>query len=124
MLSTGIVSFLALSFLSSIFFTRRSFINGAAVSLCALGFLVQVLLEPTCGRAGYDSCWEDCVLPAPDFNHNALFHVMVAVGLLVLGARMVAAPEENMANGQCECLDKHSSAVPTSGDTGSNVSLD
>jgi len=48
------------------------------------GLLVQVLMAPTCGDPGYEVCWKDCILPAPYFNHNALFHALFAVGMLIL----------------------------------------
>jgi hypothetical protein len=48
------------------------------------GLLVQVSLAGTCGDAGYEDCWQACPLPNPmTFNHNSLFHVLVAVGLLL-----------------------------------------
>ena len=48
------------------------------------GMLIQVALADVCGDPGYEDCWEDCPLPAPEFNHNALFHFLYAVGLLAL----------------------------------------
>jgi hypothetical protein len=56
------------------------------VSLIA-GMLVQVLLTPSCGsREAYKNCFRDCPLPDPMmFNHNALFHSLVAVGMIFQG---------------------------------------
>ena len=48
----------------------------------ATGFIVQVTLESRCGDDGYEDCFVDCPLPA-NFNHNALFHVLVVVGMLI-----------------------------------------
>jgi hypothetical protein len=48
------------------------------------GALTQVSLARKCGDSGYETCWEDCPLPNPlKFNHNSLFHVIVAFGLLL-----------------------------------------
>jgi hypothetical protein len=48
------------------------------------GLLVQIFLSGKCGDAGYYDCWQACPLPNPmTFNHNSLFHVLVAVGLLL-----------------------------------------
>ena len=49
------------------------------------GLVVQLLLAPTCGDAGYEQCFENCPLPNPTvFNQNALFHIIYLVGLVVL----------------------------------------
>lgn len=53
-------------------------------NLCLLaGLMVQVLLEGTCGSPGYQDCFQECPLPTNPavFNHNAVFHILVAVGL-------------------------------------------
>ena len=35
-----------------------------------------------CGDAAYLMCWQDCPLKKPTkFNHNALFHVFIVIGL-------------------------------------------
>jgi len=48
------------------------------------GALVQVALAGRCGDDGYENCWRDCPLPNPiSFNHNALFHVLVAIGTMI-----------------------------------------
>ena len=48
------------------------------------GLLVQVILAGRCGDKGYEeNCFRDCPLSDPmTFNHNALFHVIVAAALL------------------------------------------
>merc|ERR1711998_158193 len=35
------------------------------------------------GKSGYGTCWKDCPLPAPDFNHNALMHCFMAAAMAV-----------------------------------------
>jgi hypothetical protein len=51
------------------------------------GLLVQVLLTPSCGSSeAYENCFRDCPFPDPmTFNHNAFFHVFVAVGMIFQG---------------------------------------
>lgn len=48
-----------------------------------MGLFAQLILSPYCGDEGYEDCFEECPLDNPTtFNHNALFHAMVAVGML------------------------------------------
>eukprot|EP00928_Gymnodinium_smaydae_P037060 TRINITY_DN25794_c0_g4_i1.p1 TRINITY_DN25794_c0_g4~~TRINITY_DN25794_c0_g4_i1.p1 ORF type:complete len:292 (+),score=52.30 TRINITY_DN25794_c0_g4_i1:76-951(+) len=66
-----------------------SFVRGAVISLLGVavifaGAFIQVGLSSTCGV----SCPVDCPLPAPAFNHNALFHVLQTVGMAVLAVGM------------------------------------
>merc|ERR1712232_20823 len=56
--------------------------GGAGIVFQIAGFAVQIALSPTCGDAAYENCFRDCPLPAPYFNHNALFHVLYAVGMV------------------------------------------
>jgi len=58
-----------------------------------IGFIVQVALAPQCGDDAYAECWKECPLPAPYFNHNALFHLLYAIGLLIVAATMISHPE-------------------------------
>ena len=53
-------------------------------ALIMAGLLVQVLLTPTCGSSeAYENCFRDCPMPDPlKLNHNALFHLLVAIGLI------------------------------------------
>lgn len=55
------------------------------------GFAVQFFLAPTCGDSGYDDCFRDCIMRDPmTFNHNALFHLLVILGMILqLFARFV-----------------------------------
>jgi xanthosine utilization system XapX-like protein len=59
-----------------------------------VGYSVQPILSPLCGAAAYSSCFKNCPLPAPRFNHNALFHVLFAVGLSMLGTSLNTDPLE------------------------------
>ena len=49
------------------------------------GLLVQLILAGRCGSKAYEeNCFAHCPLPDPmTFNHNALFHVMVIVALII-----------------------------------------
>ncbi|KAL3902510.1 MAG: hypothetical protein SGILL_010796 [Bacillariaceae sp.] len=52
------------------------------------GLLAYVFLAPVCGsEEAYENCFRDCPLPTNPlvFNHNALFHTLVALGLLFQG---------------------------------------
>jgi len=61
--------------------------------LCISGLIVQTTLSPDCGSLdAYRNCFRDCPLPSPRvFNHNAIFHVIFAIGLamqLILVSRL------------------------------------
>jgi hypothetical protein len=57
-----------------------------AFVLYLVGFVVQVVLGGVCGSEGYESCFEKCPLPdAANFNQNAIFHILVATSLVMLG---------------------------------------
>ena len=54
--------------------------------LIMVGLLVQVLLAPVCGsNEAYENCFRDCPLSTDPltFNHNAIFHTLVAIGITV-----------------------------------------
>mmetsp|Transcript_135915 Transcript_135915/g.202124 ORF Transcript_135915/g.202124 Transcript_135915/m.202124 type:complete len:292 (-) Transcript_135915:119-994(-) len=58
-----------------------------------LGVVIQLVLRGTCGDGGYEDCFEDCPLPHPTkFNHNALFHVVHLVGVILLAAAEARNP--------------------------------
>mmetsp|Transcript_7145 Transcript_7145/g.8135 ORF Transcript_7145/g.8135 Transcript_7145/m.8135 type:complete len:306 (+) Transcript_7145:629-1546(+) len=54
------------------------------VALLIFGLLVWVTLHPKCGWPEYENCFNECPLPF-EFNHNALFHLLFAIGLVVYG---------------------------------------
>jgi len=56
-----------------------------------LGLVVQVLLSPLCGSQ--EDCFRQCPLPAPTFNHNALFHILAAIGFLIYGVTEYHSPD-------------------------------
>jgi high-affinity nickel permease len=50
-----------------------------------LGLVVQLVLRGTCGGGGYEDYFEECPLPNPTkFNHNALFHLLHLIGVILL----------------------------------------
>ena len=51
-----------------------------------VGGIFQAIWAPVCGYDAYPDCFVDCPLPAPEFNHNALFHVFVVLYFLIYGA--------------------------------------
>lgn len=57
------------------------------IPIIFVGAVVQVGLGPACGTR----CPLDCPLPAPRFDHNALFHLLqgVGMGILARGIYMV-----------------------------------
>ncbi len=72
-------------------------IRGFAFVILLGSMLIQMLLAPLCGIGGYKDCFEKCPLPAPTFNHNALFHVLYLIGLIVLGWNELQASPVNHA---------------------------
>mmetsp|Transcript_16984 Transcript_16984/g.32235 ORF Transcript_16984/g.32235 Transcript_16984/m.32235 type:complete len:316 (-) Transcript_16984:29-976(-) len=50
-----------------------------------MGGVAQIILAPVCGYDAYPDCFVDCPLPAPNFNHNALFHVFAIFYFLLYG---------------------------------------
>mmetsp|Transcript_49254 Transcript_49254/g.86702 ORF Transcript_49254/g.86702 Transcript_49254/m.86702 type:complete len:266 (+) Transcript_49254:110-907(+) len=67
-----------------VFAIRCQWLSVAGLVTMLVGFLVQIVLAPKCGDNAYLDCFRDCPLPAPDFNHNALFHCIYAVGVALL----------------------------------------
>ena len=68
-------------------------LKAGGMVLCVSGFAVQGLLSFTCGRDAYADCFRNCPLPAPDFDHNALFHMLYMMGLLSTGIGCLAVPD-------------------------------
>ena len=64
-------------------------------ALLISGVLVWVALRPKCGFSEYDNCFDECPLPF-ELNHNALFHLLYAFGLLVYGWSEEISPSVNM----------------------------
>lgn len=92
----GIYTFAALALITLYYlrcFTRcrcscNRYMEAWGNCLILAGLLVQVLLAPRCGPSeAYENCFRDCPLPTDPltFNHNALFHVLVAIGMVFQG---------------------------------------
>lgn len=90
---TGVASLIVLLYAFIVYAMSCKWIQALAVTSMIAGMLIQVLLTPRCGDAGYPDGWVDCPLPAPHFNHNALFHLLYAIGLLILGIAMNVSPD-------------------------------
>lgn len=67
-----------------------------AMVTVVLGYAIQPLLAPICGDAAYEDCFVECPLPAPDFNHNALYHSVVFVGFSVFGISEFVSPTRDI----------------------------
>mmetsp|Transcript_25821 Transcript_25821/g.29751 ORF Transcript_25821/g.29751 Transcript_25821/m.29751 type:complete len:293 (-) Transcript_25821:86-964(-) len=99
------ITYLSMSVVYIIFYIRKRSDNGGrcityltkAVSLLVMiaGMMVWVLLHEKCGSIGtaYEICFQNCPLPAPDFNHNALFHVIYGVGLALFAVAQLQQPD-------------------------------
>ena len=45
----------------------------------------QFIHSETCGKSGYENCFNDCPLSDPViFNHNDIFHILLIVGMCLL----------------------------------------
>lgn len=72
---------------------RRKYfgITGFGFIIMISGIGVQFLLAPYCGDGQYENCFDKCPLPAPTFNHNALFHVLYLIGTILIGVSEIHA---------------------------------
>jgi hypothetical protein len=99
MVLVGVASVVTLVFTAAMFGFRAENYrdvgagNALAALIMALGFVLQQVLNQNCGDPGYADCWKACILPAPAFNHNALFHVLVAIGMTILAINMTLEPD-------------------------------
>jgi len=89
------ISILILSGLMIIFLVKR---NEPFFLLRALALGIQISGAPflaftggNCDPTGYENCFEECPLPY-SFNNNAVYHVMVLLGFIVLMATEKVAP--------------------------------
>jgi len=89
----GVATLLGLLFVIVVYCIRLGIPKAVGTMIMVAGLLTQTLLAPTCGDRGYEDCWKDCVLPAPQFNHNAAFHVLFGIGMLVLAITMPSSPD-------------------------------
>ncbi|CAK0839955.1 unnamed protein product [Prorocentrum cordatum] len=74
------------------------------IVLIIVGYLAQPVLDPICGDSQSADCFSQCPLPAPYFNHNAMFHLLFAIGLAVLGVTLSLHPLETRCAQQFEAL--------------------
>lgn len=85
---------LALIFVSIIYMRKgqiKSWLFGAGSLSIVLGLVELLALNSVCGDDGYEHCFEDCPLPNPEsFNHNAIFHISVIIGLTLQGWQSIA----------------------------------
>lgn len=57
----------------------------------------QFVLSGTCGVGGYEDCFANCPLSDPTvFNHNALFHILLLVGVCLLAIGELALPTHSL----------------------------
>ena len=102
--ATGIPGLLVV--LTAIFQHLRQWVKGGskAIGMKATAFVVlliggvlQMKWAPVCGFDAYPDCFRHCPLPAPKFNHNALFHIFAIVFFVMYGLGEVLHPAQ-------ECL--------------------
>lgn len=62
------------------------------LSFLFLGGVFQLLWAPVCGYDAYPDCFRDCPLPAPEFNHNALFHLLAIACYTMYGKGEILLP--------------------------------
>jgi len=81
----------------------------AGASALMLGSIaIQLGLRGVCGDGGYPDCFRSCPLPAPHFNHNALYHIVYAFALAVLGVAIMIEPDK-----PCQKIEVESSTPPS-----------
>jgi len=79
----GVYIFLGITAVSTVYLILyRDWGAGLGGLVYATGIVVQVALASRCGDDAYEDCFVECPLPV-NFNHNALFHVLVVVGMLI-----------------------------------------
>jgi hypothetical protein len=93
LLVTGALTAVVMLYLLVVWAVRAQWVKAVAMLFCVGGMIVQITLSSSCGDAAYESCFAECPLPAPYFNHNALFHVLYAIGLLIVGVAMCKDPD-------------------------------
>jgi len=95
LLISGVYSGIVVLYVFVVCLLARNYVGAVGTALMISGYAVQVILAPTCGDAAYAQCFKDCPLPAPYFNHNALFHVLFAIGIGLLDFALVSDPVTN-----------------------------
>jgi len=74
--------------------SNRLIMKSTGILLLGVGTILQITLSSTCGKGGYETCFEDCPLPTDPtvFNHNAWFHVIYHLGTIIWGLAEIALP--------------------------------
>lgn len=89
----AIIGYMILSIQRNIFVL----IKVAGILAFAAGIVLQFILSGTCGGDGFEDCFVDCPLPNPTiFNHNALFHLFVIVGYMLMTIGEVFVPASTL----------------------------
>mmetsp|Transcript_53417 Transcript_53417/g.172580 ORF Transcript_53417/g.172580 Transcript_53417/m.172580 type:complete len:112 (-) Transcript_53417:410-745(-) len=78
---TGVYSAVVLLYVLVVFAIWCEWPQVLGIALMIIGMIVLAALTPVCGDAAYPDCFKDCPLPAPYFNHHALFDTLFAIGL-------------------------------------------
>lgn len=64
-----------------------------AMLVTVSGFMVQYIMEKSCGPSGYQDCFASCSLSDPTaFNNNAIKNILVAAGVLCLAIAEIFLP--------------------------------
>lgn len=83
---------------------RRDFTKSLGCAMVWIGFAILGAFAPTCGSPAQKDCFQDCIFPEPTvFNHNGLFHIFVAAGVLFLGVGEAMDP--GMSDGSAKGLE-------------------
>lgn len=93
-----------------------------AMLATVMGFMIQYILEKTCGVSGYEDCFSKCSLADPTaFNNTAIKNVLVAAGILFLAIAEIFLPshdfwesefeEESFMEGSYD--DEEASSIPS-----------
>lgn len=94
MIATGALSGTVVLYLLAVWAATCQWGKAFSMFSCAVGFVTEASLAIVCGDDAYKSCFAECPLPAPYFNHNALFHVLYALGIAGIGIAMKLNPEQ------------------------------
>ena len=90
-LTVGITALVTYIAMLGLCFPHITKIVGLLIS--AGGMMVALVLDGPCGERGYENCFEDCPLSNPTkFSHTTVFHILWAIGLLLIGASEFSNP--------------------------------
>lgn len=67
-----------------------------AMLTSVFGFMIQYILEKSCGVSGYEDCFANCSLSDPTgFNNTAIKNILVAAGVLLLAIAEIFLPSHD-----------------------------